>query len=598
MTRVRSRRGVRCRVQMTICAIASAVAISPPTDAANLAVASRAGASEARRDDASVLFAAARIVPDDVSFYVHVEDAVAIRDRHGDRPIAELLEASFESSSVAGAWARLVGRSGVGSKRLLASLLGGRATLVGRTAAEGGRSRDGEPGLEWALILEADRADFRRFLRAWRPERLWPGGLAVEAWRFREGDIRVYAFAETIVLGGDGAPRLVEQVARRLHQIGGSVPRVPAGVLRQQYAGRSASEAADQQLWHHEGLRLARELGVGSVAAWFAHGDQGGGGWSAFVIDALTSEPDRIRVAWHATFDGPPFERPVPEISWSESIVDALAGDAIAVVAEPTDIGWGRAGAWLSRSIEHPLLSGPLQAQVQSRRLYVLGEIDGRTLDPPLDVMLPAGAVVIEVDDADLAATNLDLHLASILGGLRNDGLRLDRSITLDGTGFAELGPSIERWWRGGDPAATAPPVPLRGVAVSWAVASTPQSAWMIVASHPGLLAIVRNRLEEVSASADAGAERSPWASCGAIRGIAAASLLRDLSEPASVLAIAGSAADAARIRQSLAAMASAFSVADRIGWRMRRPDSRSVRADLEIILAPPPTVTVRRSGS
>lgn len=544
------------------------------------------------RDDAGRLFAATRAVPDTATLYLHVEDALAIRARHGGRPLASwCLEMAGELAAT-DAWSRLAARAGASPEELFAAAFGGRVTLVGR--------HDTARPFEWAMLLDGDPATLRQLLGRFRPERLWPGNLGVEAWRIPEAGVRVHLLPRVLVVSPDGSAGFAEQIVRRLLAAGGQVPGDPAG--------EEGPEGGS--LWTHPGIRAGTDLGRGSVAFWTrgitAADDATPGDWSAMVIDPLTDEPDRIRVVAAASFESSPFDRPRTGLRWSGGVVDALADSSMAVMAEPVDIGWGRSGAWLARGLGQPLVSDRLQRHLAERRVFVLGEVEGRRLEPPVDAPLPAIAMALEVRPAFAVASELDVHMSSLLRGLsRMSGLaggsdRPDamlspsRTIAIDGRGFAELGPAIDRWWRGASAVADAPPAPLAAADLCWGLASGDSGHWIVLASHPAHLEDVSRALASARPVPEPAAA---WTARGVLDGVRLGVHLRELSQAAGLLAAADDAEARATIAGTLSAVSDFAAAFTRCRWSLERPDDRTVRLEMDLRIAEPPTSTASRGG-
>ncbi len=555
------------------------------------------GSDRLGRDDAARLFAAARAVPASASLYLHVEDAMAIRQRHGGRPLAAWCLEMVGDSTATDAWARLAARAGASSEELFAAAFAGRVTLVGRPIA----TPDEPGGFEWAMLLDGDPATLRQLLGRFRPERLWPGELAVEAWRIPEAGVRVHLLPRVLVVAPDASVRFAEDIVRGLLAAGGQVPRDPAAAEGSVAAG----------LWGHPGIQAGTGLGHGSVAFWTRSGDED---WSAMVIDPLTDEADRIRVVAAASFASAPFDRPRTAARWSGGVVDTLAESAMAVVAEPMDIGWGRSGAWFARGLGQPLVSDRLQRQLAERRVFVLGEVEGRRLDPPVDAALPAIAMALEVRPAFAVASELDVHMSSLLRGFsRMAGLGGDaggatpvlapsRTIAIDGRGFADLGPAIDRWWRGAgitaeaaaDPAADGPPAPLAAADLCWGLASGGSGHWIVLASHPAHLDDVTRALAAARPTPEPAAA---WTARGVLDGVRLGVHLRDLSDAAGLLAAADDPAARATIAATLSAASDFVAAFARCRWSLQRPDDRTVRLELDLKLAEPPSSTASRGG-
>ncbi len=563
------------------------------------------------RDDATRLFAAARAVPASASLYLHIEDAMAIRERHGGRPLASWCLQLVGESTATDAWARLAARAGASSEELFAAAFGGRVTLIGRHP-DGG-------GFEWALLLDGDPVSLRHLLGRFRPERLWPGDLGVEAWRIPEAGIRVHLLPRVLVVSPAASQDFAEDIVRGLIASGGQVPReTGAGA-----AGTGGGGGDAARLWAHPGIQAAAGLGNGSVALWTRTGADD---WSAMVIDPLTDEADRIRVIATASFASAPFDRPRTDVQWSGGVVDALAESAMAVLAEPMDIGWGRSGAWLARGLGQPLVSDRLQRHLAERRVFVLGEIEGRRLDPPVDAPLPAIAMALEVRPAFAVASELDVHMSSLLRGIArmgglggggdglNPGLTPSRTLAIDGRGFADLGPAIDRWWRGAGiatdlapvtapatalaaaPAAAddGPPAPLAAADLCWGLASGGSGHWIVLASHPAHLEDVTRALAAARPTPEPAAA---WTARGVLDGVRLGVHLRDLSEAAGLLAAGDDPAARATIGATLSAASDFVAAFDRCRWSLQRPDDRTVRLELDLQLAEPPTSTASRGG-
>lgn len=539
------------------------------------------------RDDASVLFAVARVIPPDATGLVHVEDAARIRSWHGERPATDAALGLLGESRLATAWAALADRANVDPRELFDDLLGERFSIA---------VRDVGRGTEWAAILDLNRAEIGHRLAAWGADRAWPLDVGVDVWNIPAAAARVFLLPNAVVVCGQDTPKLGEDVARRIAAAKGRIPRepIPPAFGLPVQAGRPS-------LADHPGIEAGRTLGRGSIAGLIVHDDDQGGGWSAHLVDALDERaPSVVRMSVAASFDGPPIERPPTALSWSGDVVTGLADRFMLVTAEPTDIGWGRGGAQLSRALDAPILSRGLRRVLRDRRLLIVDEVHSGAVAAKGDdaagvpAGVPAAALVLEVADIGAGVQiDLDLHMGDILDGIGRSlaadafgggpaAIAPTRVLATSGTGFAELGPAMAAWWDG-DPNADASDVPahIAGMDLAWGVARSADAAWIVIATHSEHLDSVVEAIETVPRTA----AESPngWTSRGVVNGRRAEMHLSALAADAD--RVVGIPGGGEALAESCAALSAFFGTLERAAWRLRRPDADSIRLEIELDL-------------
>lgn len=489
------------------------------------------------------IYDAARLVPDNVTLLVVIDDAAGLRASELGPPAEALAQALSDFVETSEAWGRLAARLDLSNAGAFDALLGRRALLASRTRADGSG--------EWALISRVTRATEDRLRLRLRPApRAVVAGLpvlSVENGRFEmvvsRGDPE-----STLVIAPSSNPGLFDEIVASL-----------------------AKGGPERSLGSTDPLRQIRVLAGQPSAMIFARPEADAPSW---IAAAATSEKASIKLRFMARFPAPA-PGPASIKPWSISSLDEIAKDAFALVVDwdalpqmlrPADIlsdsgivrelfGLGRMGPHNDR--QHASPSG--------RSLVALLPSQSGVLD-----------IVVALQSADVHALAPvgDQRIADLLAGFgvkdqTRQQARQDfggafpeavRSIDLAGAlgplavlGF-DHGPTLAWTYRAGG-------IPEGGDASGW---------WTIGLGAPSV-----HRVSDVLARPDNPADRIPWFSRGLLR-------------PSALLA----SFEARRLPLPDAA-ARVFSRVERVEWKAVLAPDGLIVGDGQIDLVPAPQKAV-----
>jgi hypothetical protein len=507
-------------------------------------------------------FDAAALVPPDVTLFLQAEDAASIRMELADRPMRELFRQLLTTGEAVRAWRRLAAAAGVEDEALFDVWLGRRFTFVMRPADE-------TP--DWALICEVDPKPAREVLRRLNPRRMAPRHQRPVS-ELPEHELLIASEGSTYFIG----------------------PTTPGRLFDDLLASVAGDSRPQETLADDPAMVQARSLGAGEVGLFVRH-ELPLGGFSAFVINV---DGERILLHQAGRYENPPFQRPVTELAWDAAPLEAFRDKALLAVAEPTDIGGGPLEVFIEATLETPLLSESIRRNLDRRRLFVVGEVEGRQEEQGVDLLLPTLSIVIEIKDPQGAELELDeqvLNCAEAISRLAQRsfeaasteekearaGVPALRVPSIDTFHPGEmrhidLGPVMQRF---------GPDHPiLRSVTLDWSVASGPLGNYCVVATHPEQL---RRTIEALQSPCGKATHREKITSAGFMDGRRVARQLRSFSEQAELLAETDGQA-VASFRETMLLFSELAAGIERCSWKLRRPSEKEVRLEARIILADP----------
>ncbi len=487
-------------------------------------------------------FQDAALVPPDVRLYVQVSDGAGLRAVIGERPIRHGLAGLVVEGEIGEAWRRLAETCEEDPLRLFDAWLGRRATLVVRGVGE---------AAEWAVLCEIEPVQGTRLLHSLGPIALGPHG-EIGLFRVPDQELLVGRVGERFLIGPVDRAGLFEEIAGNL---------------------RSAPESALQAL---PAIEQGRGLGPGQVGVFVRH-EPPLGGWSVAVAAV---EGGSVSVRHAARFDASPFGREVTGLTMDLSLIDRLESSAILAYVEPTG-GGGRVDAFLTAVLGRPLIGPELAGILGLRRITVLGDLEGRLAEQPVDALVPTVARAWEVVDAARAWERMDRNVIELLEAAAFEAGQPDLIEITRPESFAsgrprcvDIGPAMRRLV-GDLPGA-------EDVKLCWAVVEEEGSGrpWCVAASSPGHLEDVCRALAARRASRVQ--PPGPWAHCGIADGRRLGALLASLG--GGVPGEGGATA----LREALLLLADLANGIDRCRWRMAIPSEGEVRLEAEVDLAPP----------
>ncbi len=327
-------------------------------------------------------FAAAAVTPRSVSFYLHLEHAAELRGRLAPLPDRSVVQRDR------GGWSaparldesRRAGQDGAGEtlRHVPWSALDGAQPRGAGRLAVGAAQRGGSCRQSGALPAAAASPPWapRRHSR-----RRIPGGRAAA------GPARLAAHRRS----GRGADLFYEV----LEHLAGERP-----------VGESlASDPA---------VARAGELGFGQAGVLLRHAPPLGGCSTAVA----RLEADQIEVRQAGRYESAPLSRPVTALRCDFSPLAALERKNLIAMMEPADVGGGLLEAYVATVIGEPLITEELARHLGPRRIIVIGDVEGRTLEQPVDVLSTTLAVCLELKQ--------DQDLSQATGPTRSAGAEVD----------------------------------------------------------------------------------------------------------------------------------------------------------------------------
>jgi hypothetical protein len=494
-------------------------------------------------------FAEAVRAPADVGLYLHVDGASATRAALARRPIARAFGRSWRDSALSQAWTALALSAKTDAAALFDAWLGDSFTFVSRPTADGA-------GVDWAIWTKVDPARAKATLTHLRPHPRAPRANLPVA-ELPEHGLCIARAGDVFVIGPAQSHALFDDVVDRFGR-GGDEAGASLGALPE--------------------LARARSLGDGSTACFVRHAPPFGG-WSA-MVGRLTD--GQIKLKQLGRYEAPPFDRPVTELSIDWSLLDAFEQHGLVALIEPMDIGGGQHELFLQAALDVPILSAAVRSKLGSRRLYAIGEQEGRLTQPPTDMLLPSAAVALELRDTEGVERQLDRDLLDVgraVNGLVPAKHRVtvpDRIAEAPGAPrrvdlrpvMSELGDGL--------------PV-LRSMSLNWVVTEGPRGTYCVIATHPEQLRQTVDALAQPAGEPRIGG----MTGCGTMNGRRVGIHLRTYGDRAAQLA-APDPESVTAFRDTMLLLADLADGIDRCRWQIRRPSREEMCVDVQIMLSPP----------
>lgn len=491
-------------------------------------------------------FERAAIAPADLSLYVHIENAADLRRELADRPIARWLHAAAGTSDVHKAWIDFAKAAGMNEGRVFDDCLGRSCTLMVRDAGE------------WALIAQPTEDRISRLMQRLKPRVREPRhGMAIV--ELPEQEVLIARNSQLMVIAPKAHPALLYELMPALE-----APSAP-----------TPAAAPDQP---QSAFLLGRELGAGQIGVMIRH-DPPMGGYSVAVAQL---HGDLLTIKHAATFDHAPFQHGVTKLQCDFSPVMTFENRSLVAYMQPTDIHDGPVESFITASLGEGLLSGQMRDNLGDRRLIVIGEVDGRTLEKPVDLLNTTFVACMQVKKSEPAMRQLDEHMVKLAGRMNALGkgaylvkMPHVRAMKCDEPREVDLGAAGE-WFTGGFPI-------MQNIALTWTVAEGPQGAWYVIGSN-------RQSLDEVADVLRQAPRRDQkmigtFDSCGIGNGIRLSRHLQSWGERAADFA------DPQRVnelRTTLHLMSELAGGMQNCQWQLERPSQNEMRLNVQIKLAPP----------
>lgn len=492
-------------------------------------------------------FEAVNLVPRDVTLYLHAREAASIRANLAQRPVKDLFQRLLKTGELSQAWHRLALSARLEDEALFDLWLGRSFTLVTR--------REGETS-DWALLTEVDTEQARQVLRRLNPRRLTPR-FALPISELPEHELLLAADGSTYLIGPKAPGRLFEELLAAL-------------------AGAAEPVAS---LVGHPAMEKARALGGGEVGIFTRH-DPPLGGFSVIVADL---DGERIMLHHAGLFDSPPFQRPVTRMEWDPAPLEAFEDEAMLAFIEPTDIGGGPVEIFIEAVLDVPLLSAEMRRNIGCRRMFVVGEVEGRQEPHKTDLLLPTLSIVMEVKDPQRAELELDEQASRFAEAVNrlSEGAAQAAIPPIDSfrpgeARHIDLGPVME-------PFSERHPI-LQSVTLDWAVAGALSGSYAVIATHPDQL---QQTVKALEGQREGAGRVGKWTSCGTLNGPRIGRHLRSYSDQAPLLAEADEKA-VAEFRETLLLLSELAGGIDRCRWQLYRPTEKEMRLEAQITLTRP----------
>jgi len=526
---------------------------------------------------AQALLAKARMLPPDVTIFVHVDDAARMRRNIASRPIARWLQTFVGDGAAAKSWAGLARDLQCDQAELFDACFGQSVTFASRPAGQ------------WVIVSDVsagggDRVrDLLRRLQVRAREARF--GLAVT--ELPEQDVLLATDGDHVAIGPAHQPQLFFEALQRLDLADDDLKpdqRQPAAAPR-------LALLTDDREFNERLNDLQCEMWRARLAAFVRHA-RPLGGCSMIVADL---HGDQVSLKHAARFDNAPFASPTTKLECDFSPVNLFADRALLAIMQPRDVGDGPVENFLSAQLGLGLLSPEMRQSLADRRMLVVGEHDARQLPEPQDVLTTTFVLCLEMKDASpegarAAASQLDAQMSRLAAGCERLGqgaflVRMPDCSTMrpDEARRADLGAGAELF-TGGFPV-------MKTVSLNWAVARAPEngSAWFVVGSNPSALKETIEALRQPCPRDGKLAGR--FDSCGLANGFRIGRHVQSWRDDAASFADPQRVDEVRNTLQSLGDLANGLQICK---WQLARPTANTMRLEVQVTLAPAETAPQR----
>jgi hypothetical protein len=408
---------------------------------------------------------------------------------------------------------------------------------------------------QWVLVTEVDQRESARLLQSLKVRVREPrAGMSIG--ELPEQEVLLARNGTTLVVGPSKSPQLFYEILPRLDNANDALRTGPC-------------------------LAITESLGSGRIGVLMRNPPLAGG-QSALVADLNGS---RLRIRHAAKFDHPPFARNVTELECDFSPMTLFENHALLALMQPTDIGPSPVEAFIAADLGEPFASKQMRSNFGERRLLVIGEVEGRQLERPVDLLSTTFASCVQIKNPEHAIEDLDEQMLKITKRIKHRGegaflvkvppiahLRPDEPRVVDLSAASE-------WFTGGFPI-------MKNVALSWTVADGPHGHWFVVASHRQSLDDVVKSLNTPAPSLLGGPElKGRFDHCGTANGIRISRHLQSWMDQAEQFAEEGKAEE---FRATLRLVSEFAGGLKTCRWQMARPTPNEMRLDVQMELAPP----------
>ncbi|MCZ6834680.1 MAG: hypothetical protein O7G85_02805 [Planctomycetota bacterium] len=507
------------------------------------------GAPETPSAPPQQLFEHSQVAPEDTLFYLHISDVETLRGQLENLPIADWAGQFLQAGQVIHAWGNIANLAGVDAQRLMDMFIGDSLTFMIQGAGS---------DLEWVLMtpMTDERA----------------GDL------FRKLKVKIYSSKKK----GLTSCILPEHRLMLIHSNQGMLficPQKKMGLFTDVH--RRIESPEKYQTLHDESVGEAiAKLAPGQAGVYIRH-EEPLGGWS---VASLDFQGTQLRIQHRARFGRDAFSRPITQKTIDPSVIQNFKDHALVATIEPTDTGDGMVELFLQQMLGNLSLIGEdIRKNLGDKRVMVLGDVEGRLQDQEVDMLLPTGAICLEVKNAEIAEKQLDEHLIKLSKKLNKMGRDLDgfcvevpnrrqfipgesRTVDLD---------SFTDWVGNGFPL-------LTNVDLCWVTVESEYGTYLVVATHEAALKESEKALCRAPVATIA---KGKWASCGVANGLRLGQNIDSLIDHAELLALDGKSEE---LKSTLKLIASFAYGIENLTWKLKRPGKNEMVLEVDIELAPP----------
>jgi hypothetical protein len=226
------------------------------------------------------------------------------------------------------------------------------------------------------------------------------------------------------------------------------------------------------------------------------------------------------------------------------------------------------------------LIDGDLRKNLGDRRILAMSEVEGRLEKQGVNMLLPTGAVCLEIKKGDEGERQLDKRLVQLAHQLNRRGkgrfelnVPQRRQFIPREARLLELGPFMEDLDLGLDF--------LTSVDLCWQTIDSPHGTFCVLATHQQIL---KEAVEALQTETMGPPYKSRWANAGTANGIRIAHHLESLGERAMLLADPQNAEEFSATMSLLSKLA--FGIKS-INWKMARPCTAEMHLEVDVELTP-----------
>ncbi|HWB20112.1 MAG TPA: hypothetical protein VG711_07430 [Phycisphaerales bacterium] len=497
------------------------------------------------------VFANAALVPEDVSLYIHVEDAKSLYDQIRRRPIAKWLTAQVTEGLFEHAWQGLAKSMQMEPSDLFEKLLGRSVTLVVRNSDAGsdadGRGAPGDD--EWAVMTSIDEPVAKDLLKRMHVMLDLFGPCELP-----EQELLIQCDPNGMIIGPKRRRGLFDELCKRRDEL------KPAHSLAQSSA-----------------MQSVRELGEGSVGILVRHA-QPVGGWSAAVASL---SGDEVSVRHIGKFHNAPFKGDVTRTQGDYSTIKKLESDHMVVMAEPIDKGDGLVEHFVMQTTGEHMLSDVLKAKLSDRRITAIGETEGgdKTQENAADLVIVTALELSTTKDAEAELNERMRELAQRIRSQAEGSLLTQASMmhpaAMNPNADIDVAEAMNNGLTGGFPV-------MKSAKLAWCVMEASDGKWLVVASN-------RKSLDEfcgdLSKPTVPSAElMGKYETVGSINGVRLGRHLRGFADEAAMFVGATSESDLQKALDEFSDLAEGVGTCR---WQMSRPDVNEMKLEMQIQLTP-----------